>query len=196
MGVACVCVAWALHQGDIAKEAVAAGSKGLAFARVAADGSGALEGAKALVEGLDQSHTAALIQRTGAEVCVRVFSALIWGAGGRVRTAAYALCGRRQAAEGGIGSTHASLPHHTKLHALSGERSGERALEHAAGHAAGYLPGPRAPPEWPFGGHSGPPSNGLNKLNRATAQMNHERDHQAAAFWPHSIGAPPYRTLY
>lgn len=48
---------------------MAAGSKGLAFARVAADGSGALEGAKALVEGLDETQTAALIERTGAEVC-------------------------------------------------------------------------------------------------------------------------------
>jgi hypothetical protein len=62
-------VGWAAEQGDIAKEAVAAGSKGLAFARVAEDGSGALEGAKALVEGLDDTQTAALIERTGAEVC-------------------------------------------------------------------------------------------------------------------------------
>ena len=50
---------------------MAAGSKGMAFARVAADGSGKLEGAKALVEGLDETQTAALIERTGA-CCVRV----------------------------------------------------------------------------------------------------------------------------
>jgi len=53
-------------KGDIANEAVAAGSRGLAFARVSSDGA-ALEGAKALVQGLNAEQTAELIATMGAE---------------------------------------------------------------------------------------------------------------------------------
>jgi aspartyl-tRNA synthetase len=52
-------------KGDIASEATSAGSKGIAFARVAADGK-TLEGAKALVGGLSEAQGEALIERMGA----------------------------------------------------------------------------------------------------------------------------------
>ena len=62
----CLATTVAHLQGDIANEEMAAGSRGLAFARVSSDGA-ALEGAKALVEGLDTVQTAKLIAAMGAE---------------------------------------------------------------------------------------------------------------------------------
>lgn len=49
-------------QGDVSGEAVAAGARGVAFARVAADGA-TLEGPAALVSGLDEIQTEQLIGR-------------------------------------------------------------------------------------------------------------------------------------
>ena len=55
-----------IRQGDIANEAVEAGSPGIAFMRVAEDGI-SIDAAKPIREGVDEDAIAAILAKTGAQ---------------------------------------------------------------------------------------------------------------------------------